>query len=382
MANIFKERVHIGVGEDGKALVKWATGSTKRELHDSIVRLYVKYGMIDSFLKEVKRENAEEKPQKCILLREYYESVWLPIKEKQVKKTTLTGYKAYFSKHLLPEFGDRNMFEIRPFDIQTYFDSKANLSLKTQREHYNVLCALFDYAMDDERVMLPRNPARSKHVALGHSSKPAVEREALSSDIIQEIVSKIGDLPDDHRRLMALFLFTGMRRGEVLGLRWEDLDLEKKSIEVKRNATYADNQAEITSPKTTNGYRTLPLYGQLIEFLAPLGRKGFIIGGKSMPISLTQYKNMFSAISKRIDLHDATAHVFRHSYLTMLDEAGVDPKTLQYIAGHGNFSFTMNRYVHGRERAALNAGEKFENLLATGNTASNLSSLPTAAGQQ
>lgn len=382
MANIYKERVYIGVGEDGKAIIKWATGSTKRELHDSIVRLYVKYGMIDNFLKEVKRENAEEKPQKCVLLREYYESVWLPIKEKQVKKTTLTGYKAYFSKHLLPEFGDRNMFEIRPFDIQTYFDSKADLSLKTQREHYNVLCALFDYAMDDERVMLPRNPARSKHVTLSHSNKPTKVREALTSDVIQEIISKIGDLPDDQRRLMALFLFTGMRRGEVLGLRWEDIDLEKKSIEVKRNATYADNQAEVTSPKTTNGYRTLPLYGQLIDFLAPFGKKGYVIGGSDKkPISQTQYNNMFYAINKRIDLHDATAHVFRHSYLTMLDEAGVDPKTLQYIAGHGNFSFTMTRYVHGRERAALSAGEKFESLLATGNTSSSLSPLPTAAGQ-
>ena len=81
------------------------------------------------------------------------------------------------------------------------------------------------------------------------------------------------------------------------------------------------------------------------------------------PISMTAYRTMFNHVRKAIDLHDATAHVFRHSYLTMLDEAGVDPKTLQYIAGHGNFSFTMNRYVHGRERAAMQAGVKFEGLL-------------------
>ena len=382
MANTYKERVYLGMGKDGKELIKWATGSTRRELHDSIVRLYVKFGKIDKFLQEIERETEEETPKKCVLFRKYYETVWLPIKEKQVKKTTLTGYKAYFTKHLLPEFGNRNMFEIKPFDIQTYFDSKADLSLKTQREHYNVLCALFDYAMDDERVLLPRNPARSRHVTLGQSNKPTVVREALTSDVIQEIISQIGDLPDDQRRLMALFLFTGMRRGEVLGLRWEDLDLEKKALEVKRNATYADNQADVTSPKTTNGYRTLPLYGQLIDFLAPFGKEGFVIGGSlTKPISLTQYNNMFAAINRRIDLHDATAHVFRHSYLTMLDEAGVDPKTLQYIAGHGNFSFTMTRYVHGRERAALSAGEKFENLLATNNAASASTKYSAAAGQ-
>lgn len=382
MANIYKERVYIGIDEDGKQLVKWACGSSRKELHDNIVRLYVKYGLVDRFLKEVKREDPAEKPQKCVLLRDYYKNVWLPIKEKQVKKTTLTGYKAYFSKHILPEFGDRNMFEIRPFDIQTYFDSKVELSLKTQREHYNVLSALFDYAMDDERIMLPRNPVRSKHVTLSQSNKPTVEREALPSEVIQEIISQIGNLPNDQRRLMALLLFTGMRRGEILGLRWEDIDFERKAIEVKRNATYADNQAEVTSPKTTNGYRTLPLYGQLIDFLAPVGKTGFIIGGsKRKPISLTQYKNLFIAINKRIDLHEATAHVFRHSYLTMLDEAGVDPKTLQYIAGHGNFSFTMTRYVHGRERAALSAGAKFENLLASSNAINTISKLPVAVSQ-
>ena len=65
---------------------------------------------------------------------------------------------------------------------------------------------------------------------------------------------------------------------------------------------------------------------------------------------MTAYRTMFNHVRKAIDLHDATAHAFRHSYLTLLDEAGVDPKTLQSIAGHGNFSFTLNRYVHGRER--------------------------------
>ena len=95
MANIYKERVYIGIDEDGKQLVKWASGSSRKELHDNIVRLYVKYGLIDRFLKEVKREDPTEKPQKCVLLRDYYENVWLPIKEKQVKKTKRAAYATH-----------------------------------------------------------------------------------------------------------------------------------------------------------------------------------------------------------------------------------------------------------------------------------------------
>lgn len=363
MASPFRERVYLGLDEDGNEIVKWASGSSRTELHDSIVRLYVKYGKIDRFLAEMRHPLAYESEKKVVLFKDYYEQVWLPLKEKQVKKTTLAGYKNYFGKHLLPEFGDSNLFEIRPFDVQAYFDAKSELSRKTLREHYNVLCAFFDYAIDDERVLLPRNPARSKHVVVRYSEKDSKVRQALPSEVIREIIDGIATLPLTQRRLMSLLLFTGTRRGEVLALRWEDIDFEGKRIVVRRNATYADNQAEVTSPKTENGYRTLPLYEQLSALLLPHKKGGYIVGGMQKPISMTVYRTMFNHVRKAIDLHDATAHVFRHSYLTMLDEAGVDPKTLQYIAGHGNFSFTMNRYVHGRERAAMQAGVKFEGLL-------------------
>lgn len=76
---------------------------------------------------------------------------------------------------------------------------------------------------------------------------------------------------------------------------------------------------------------------------------------------MTTYRRTYSTTA---DLHDASAHIFRLHYLTMLDEAGVDPKILQYIAGHGNFSFTMDRHFHGRKKSAIQAGIKFENLLS------------------
>ena len=128
-------------------------------------------------------------------------------------------------------------------------------------------------------------------------------------------------------------------------------------------ATCAHNQAEVTTPKTSNGFCSLPLYAQLVEMLGTPKKSGYIIGEQKTPITGTAYQCMFEKIRKAVDLHGATAHVFRHSYLTMLDEADVEPKTLQYIAGHGNFSFTMNRYVHGRKKAAQEAGVKFEMLI-------------------
>lgn len=209
------------------------------------MRLYVKYGKIDRFLAEMRHPLTYETSKKVILFRDYYKQVWLPLKEKQVKKTTLVVYKNYFNKHLIPEFGDCNLFGIRSFDIQAYFDSKSKLSRNTLQEHNNVLCAFFDYAIVDKRVLLPRNPAQSKYVSVRYSEKDSKIRETSPSEVIREIIDNIATLPLTQRRLMALLLFPGMRRGEALALRGEDIDFEKKQIVARRNATYAEKQAEV-----------------------------------------------------------------------------------------------------------------------------------------
>ena len=90
---------------------------------------------------------------------------------------------------------------------------------------------------------------------------------------------------------------------------------------------------------------------------------GFIIGGEA-PITMTTYNNTWRRIKKTIDLHGATAHIFRHSYLTYMAGTENDSKTLQTIAGHSTISMTMNRYVHAQPEKTIDAGKKMHNLLA------------------
>lgn len=222
------------------------------------MRFYVKYGKIDRLLAVARHALTYESEKKVVLFQDYAEQVWLPLKSKQVKETTLYEYKCYFNKHLLPEFNAIDLYDIRPFDVQSYFDSRSDLSLKTQKEHYNVLCTFFDYAINDENVLLPRNPARSKHVTVKYSEKDSHIRDVHPPEMIREIIEEIEYLLLMQCRLMALLLFSGMRRGEVLGFRWGDFNFKLKTIEVRRKASYAHNQAQATTPKTSNGYRILP----------------------------------------------------------------------------------------------------------------------------
>ena len=101
----------------------------------------------------------------------------------------------------------------------------------------------------------------------------------------------------------------------------------------------------------------------LMDLLAPLQADGFIIGGEQ-PVSLTHYTNTWNRIKKAVDLHGATAHVFRHSYLTYAAGESSDLKSIQSIAGHSDIRMTMNRYVHAQPEKLKAIGSKMHSLLA------------------
>ena len=184
------------------------------------------------------------------------------------------------------------------------------------------------------------------------------ERKALSPTqlkaIIKEIAEKLTD--ETELRLISLMPFTGMRRGEILGLRWEDIDFEQKLITVNRAVSYTTNQPIVSTPKTSNGYRIVPLDPQLEEFLKPHREAGYVIGGDRPPTQMV-LRRILRHVNQQIDLFGATPHVFRHSYISALAEAGVDFRTIQRISGHSQMQTTMG-YVHSRKDLVQQAGDR------------------------
>ena len=157
-------------------------------------------------------------------------------------------------------------------------------------------------------------------------------------------------------------LYTGMRRGEVLGLRWQDIDMRNMVIHVVQNVTHKGNKAVIGTPKTENSKRSLPLTDEILLLLQPMNDIGYVVG-VAEPISVSAYNYRMKRISKQINLYGATAHVLRHTYLTHLAGAGVDLKTLQYIAGHSHVQTTMNIYVHAQTENITNAGNVLTDMM-------------------
>jgi integrase len=168
----------------------------------------------------------------------------------------------------------------------------------------------------------------------------------------------------------------GLRRGEVLGLRWADVDLKAKTLTVNQALVIADLMVRVEEPKSRNGKRTLPLDDELVSALtelrkrqardsqdagsayrAGLGRLGWYIAGDEyvvtdelgLPVHPEWYSDEFARLLKRASLRKIRLHDSRHTALSLMEKAGVPISIVSKWAGHYDAAFTMKTYVHASE---------------------------------
>ena len=361
-------RVLIAKNDDGTPVHRSLQAPNQDALNDRIVKAYIDSGKIWEFIpQQIAPFTPSEEQQKRITLKAYTEK-WLKLYHEKVDKpTTLKGYKSYLNSHIYPVFGSMQLGNITTDEIKQWLDTRVNkntgkpLKKATLDKMLVFLGQILADAVEDK--LIKANPADSRR--LKNPSDEVSTREALTLEQIKDILSNVSKLQEDDRRLMALVLLTGCRRGEVLGSQWGDIDVAKGLMYIQRNVTYASNQPHIGTPKTEKGKRYVPLDPELLSLLEPIQETGYIIGGGDKPITSTVYRQQWKRISKAVDLYGATAHVFRHSYLTILASTGTDMKTMQSIAGHADIKTTMNRYVHPVTDNIVDAGNRVKKKLLT-----------------
>ena len=277
---------------------------------------------------------------------EWFESYKVP----KLRPGTEMNYRLIIRKHLVPFFGQMRLDEITTVDVQRFYNQQAHKANSSVRCMGIILHGIFDSAIEDGLCVI--DPTRSKR--LTYSKKKTV-REALSIEDAQDIICNLGRLELKDRLLVALLIFTGIRRGEALGLQWEDIDFDRKLISIRRSVRFVGNRGYIGPTKSKAGVRLIPLEPQLEEILNTLPHDGkYLLGNGEFPITEMTYKRGWERICRTINMHGATAHVLRHTYITMA-AAHLDIKTLQTITGHSDISTTMNRYAHGREDKIIQA---------------------------
>ena len=357
---LIRRRIVIGYNDDGTEIVKRIQAKDENEANDRIVQAYIDSGRIWEFLDRRVPEGTQKKITKT-QFRAYTETWMKTFKLPKLKPKTYQSYVGYLHTHLYPAFGERFIEEITTQDVQQFMNDRAHLARKSLKSYHDLLAQILDAAVEDK--IIAENPAKSRRIA--NPSTKEKERVAVPEVQFREITKSVMNLENGAEKLMlALLIFTGMRRGEALGLRWDDIDFEEKCIHIRRNVTHPGNPPVIGTPKTKSGIRDIYFGENLESILLAMKGEGFVFGGET-PLSRKEYLTLSSRIRKKVELYGSTPHVLRHTYLTTAAGENIDPKTLQSMAGHADHQVTMNVYVHPKKENVAKAGQMMDALLGS-----------------
>ena len=301
-------------------------------------------------------------------------TVWLDRCERErVKPRTYSRYKGLIVQHILPELGDTPIDDHGRRQISEFLTAHQTdgnlrgeaLSATSTNLMLTVLNAAFTYACDMD--LLPANPCdRIRRVPGPPSRVEAFTREEQRR--LEEAIAVSED-----RRLFGirLCLYTGLRIGELLGLEWQDVDMEKGILHIQKTV-YREKNAEgewqlfVDRPKTAASERMVPLPGYLAEDLR-IYRRGarseFVIENKKAErMSIRSYQYLFERLTEKAGVRKLNFHALRHTFATRALECGMDIKTLSELMGHKNATITLNRYAHSMMDTKIAAMNKLEKL--------------------
>ena len=245
-------------------------------------------------------------------------------------------------------FGETIIEQITALDVNNYL-----LKLKSKKFGYKTICTRFQiirqvFAYAVLCGYVPVNVALSVSVPRG---LPQKRRETASDDDIRRI--------KESDSLMAkLALYTGCRRGELLALRYEDIDWKEKTILISKSVYFESNQPRIKEPKTKAGIRMIPLLEPLEAVLAKK-KQGYILNQCGEMLTYTAMRYLWEKECKRIGI-SCSLHQLRHAYATRLYDLEIDVKSAQQIMGHADIATTQKIYTHLSEERKQQTIEKLK----------------------
>ena len=198
---------------------------------------------------------------------------------------------------------------------------------------------------------------------------PKLEHKEMKTLPIEQLTSFLREAKDSGVfEMYYVELATGLRRGELLGLKWEDIDLEKGDLRVKRQIARINGEIVEAPLKTKTAYRTLPLAEDTIAVLKEQKKK---VGSSHWvfpsptggPISPDSVLHMLHRVLKRAGLPRVRFHDLRHTFATLALQNGVDIKTVSGMLGHFSAGFTLDTYAHVTTAAQKEAAKTMEKVL-------------------
>lgn len=305
---------------------------------------------MNKILREWEKEAAKFVPSSNPLFKECVQ-IWLERKRLTLKENTLDSYKVIAKAHIIPQLGSKRIADLTRDDIRRYYEKLARngITANTLKKHRVVIHGVLEDAVLDEIVAVNV----SDHIKLPKIKK--FEGTALSEQQVLDMLIKLEEQPEPIRAAVTLALAYGLRRSEICGLRWKDIDFQNNVLKVRNTVTeFAGTVYEAETTKTKASCRTLYLVEQTIPYLQNLRtaqrEQGFYNGKvcanpDGRPVKPEYITRACMRFIKECGHDGVRLHDLRHTAATILAKR-VPIKQVQAYLGHEDIQTTLSIYTH------------------------------------
>jgi integrase len=347
---------------------------TKRDAQHALTEALADYG-----------KGAQVEPSK-MKIADYLTREWLPVIKTSKKPSTYHTYEHFVTKRIVPALGDTRLTDLTPGDLVRFYNElRAELSERTLKQVHDIISGALRHAAEQQPPLVARNVAAI--VPRDARPKPRRKADDIKCWTAPDLQTFLAGVSDD--RQCALYTFaslTGMRRGELLALKWQDVNMETGQVAVRRSLVAVGAKVHEGTPKSGDA-RTIAIDPQTITLLkrhraaqledrmragemwTDTGRVFTREDGTDLrPGNVSQ---AFDRRAKAAPVPTLRLHDLRHTHATLALAAGVHPKVVQERLGHASIEITMDLYSHvvagvQEEAAAKVAALVFGNALTNG----------------
>ncbi len=367
----WRSRIMIGYNEDGKPIRKEFYGKTQKEVKEKL----------EQFKKQYLMDHIQVNDKTTV--EEWFYTYIFEYKQNKIKPSSFERYEGIYRNYILgSSLGKTKLCKLNVTTIQKYYNYLLNnntpgATIKSINQH---LKPCLGEAEKQDYI----NKNYAKLVEL-----PKIKKEDTLEILTINQQKQFLQAIKGHK-LEVLFLIalgTGLRLGEILGLKWEDIDFNNSTLSVKRSLKRVSFiNKDLTKeykvieqePKTSNSYRTVPIpkdiliklkehkktqNKEILKYGNLYNNNSYIFCNKlGYPLDSKQPTRNLQSILKKLDIEPIKFHGLRKTYATRLFEANVQPKTVQSLMGHSDISITMNIYTQVMEEVKNEAVDKINDL--------------------